>query len=389
MSESPNAPLLSILSGCFPNAKSLEITCDNELVEGKVEFHEDTVSQNPESGEEISWQDKGEEMDINKGRLSNESGPFCNKILLIISVPDEGNIEPIKKECCKTVGADGGKLQLESFGIELEIPPGAIVSKEPQEISLRVLTDTPNLGNTKEEMSACFGVQCLAPDDLVLRSPVTYTIPHCAVATLYSRLEAVLYTGEGEYTPDAEVKARILLRNTGLPNCIIERGVLRLQIDHFSWIYIKFIKNLFFRGKQMCCLPFAEKPLPEERMSVIVRVHLFDDLTGEKKMVVQEEQNIGFACIHPATEIPINVTEEDVTMTCFLDYDRVGEAIVEYDDLWRGKDRMASFKLDLTKKPDRVIVDLRVGQNGQRQRELPCVLMFASHCRSSSFQPTT
>ncbi|XP_063971483.1 uncharacterized protein LOC135153106 [Lytechinus pictus] len=358
------------------SSQSLKTSAIDELVEEKVKFHVDTASQNLKGGEEeISWQKKGEEFDVNKGSLSNESAP------------DEGNIEPIKKECCKTVGADGGKLQLESFGIELEIPPGAIDSKEPQEISLRVLTDTPNLGDTKDEMSVCFGVQCLAPDDLVLRSPVTYTIPHCAVATLYSRLEAVLYTGEGEYIPDAEVKARILLRNTGLPNCIIERGVLRLQIDHFSWIYIKFIKNLFFRGKQMCCLPFAEKPLPEERMSVIMRVHLFDDLTGGKKMVVQEEEDIGFARIHPATEIPINVTEEDVTMTCFLENDRVGEAIVEYDDLWRGKDRMASFKLDLTNQPDRVIVDLKVGQNGQRQRDLTCVLKFASHCRSSSFQP--
>ncbi|XP_063960345.1 uncharacterized protein LOC135155319 [Lytechinus pictus] len=116
-------------------------------------------------------------------------------------VPDEGDVETTKKECCKRVGTDGGRLELESFGIELEIPPGAIDSKEPQEISLRVLTDTPNLGDTKEEMSVCFGVQCLAPDDLVLRSPVTYTIPHCAVATRYSSLEAVLYTGEGEYTP--------------------------------------------------------------------------------------------------------------------------------------------------------------------------------------------
>ncbi|XP_041471223.1 uncharacterized protein LOC121420625 [Lytechinus variegatus] len=356
--------------------QSFKTSAIDELVEEKVEFHEDTGSQNPEGGEEeTSWQEKEEEFDVNQGSLPHESAP------------GEGDVETTNKECCKRVGADGGRLQLESFGIELEIPPGAINSKEPQEISLRVLTDTPNLGDTEKEMSVCFGVQCLAPDDLVLRSPVTYKIPHCAVANRYSSLEAVLYTGEGEYTPDADVKERILLRNTGLPNCVIEKGVLRLQIDHFSWLFIRFIKNLFFRGKQMCCLPFAEQPLPEERMSVIVRVHLFDDLTGEKKMVVQEEQDIGFARIHPATEIPINVTEEDVTMACFLDNDRVREAIVEYDDLWRGKDRIADFELDLTNQPPRVIVDLKVGQNGQRQKDLKCVLKFASHCRSSSFQP--
>ncbi|XP_041471279.1 uncharacterized protein LOC121420684 [Lytechinus variegatus] len=324
---------------------------------------------------------KKKERKLTSTKEACQMNQCCNKILLIISVLDEGNIEPIKKECCKTVGADGGKLQLESFGIELEIPPGAIDSKEPQEISLCVLTDTPNLGDTKEEMSVCFGVQCLVPDDLVLRSPVTFTIPHCSVATLYSRLEAVLYTGEGEYTPDADVKERILLRNTGLPNCIIERGVLRLQIDHFSWIFIKFIKNLFFRGKQMCCLPFAEQPLPEERMSVIVRVHLFDDITGLKEMVMHEEHALGFGHIYPSTEVPINVTEEDVTMTCVIEDDRVGEAIVKYDDLWRCKDRMRSFNLDLTNQPDRVVLNLQVGQKGRPQEELLCLLKFTAQGR--------
>ncbi|XP_030834457.1 uncharacterized protein LOC105436819 [Strongylocentrotus purpuratus] len=114
---------------------------------------------------------------------------------------DEVNVKPIKMECCKRVGVEGDKLQLDSFGIELEIPPGAIDCEAPQEISLCVLTDTSNLGNSKEEMSVCFGVQCLAPDDLVLQLPVTYTIPHCAVIARYSSVEAVLYTGQGEYSP--------------------------------------------------------------------------------------------------------------------------------------------------------------------------------------------
>ncbi|XP_063960146.1 uncharacterized protein LOC129266951 [Lytechinus pictus] len=353
------------------SSQSLKKSAIDKLAEIKVECHKDTGSQNPEGGEEeISWQEKEEEFDVNKGSLSNES------------VPDEGDVETTKKECCKRVGADGGRLRLESFGIELEIPPGAIDSKEPQEISLHVLTDTPNLGYTKDEMSVCFGVQCLAPDDLVLRSPVTYTIPHCAVATRYSSLEAVLYTGEGEYTSDAEVKERILLTRSGIPNCIIEKDVLRLQMDHFSWFSLGFINSLFFRGKQMCCLPFAEKALPVERVPVILRVHLFDDIRGNEEMIMRKENRVGFDVIHPATELPINVTEEDVTMTCFIKDDRVGDAIVEYNDLWRGADRMRSFRLDLTNQPDRALVDLKVGQKGQRQEELICILRFTSLSRS-------
>ena len=123
------------------------------------------------------------------------------EISLMIFILDEVNVKPIKMECCKRVGVEGGTLQLDFFGIELEIPPGAIDSEVPQDICLRVLTDTPNIVNSKEEMSVCFGVQCLAPDDLVLKLPVTYTIPHCAVITRYSSVKAVLYTGEGEYSP--------------------------------------------------------------------------------------------------------------------------------------------------------------------------------------------
>ncbi|XP_063971481.1 uncharacterized protein LOC135158117, partial [Lytechinus pictus] len=289
------------------SSQPLKTSPIDELAEEKVEFHEYTGSQNPEGREEeTSWQEKEEEYDVNQ-------------------VPDGGDVETTKKECCKRVGADGGKLQLESFGIELEIPPGAIDSKEQQEIFLRVLTDTPDLGDTKEEMSVCFSLQTLAPSDLVLRSPVTYTIPHCAVATRYSSLEAVLYTGEGEYTSDAEVNERILLTRSGIPNCIIEKDVLRLQMDHFSWFSLGFIKSLLFRGKQMCCLPFTKKPPPERRVPVILRVHLYDDIKGKEEMVIQKEDRVGFAHIHPSTEVPINVTEEDVTMTCFIEDDCVGE----------------------------------------------------------------
>eukprot|EP00057_Strongylocentrotus_purpuratus_P010486 XP_011664960.1 PREDICTED: uncharacterized protein LOC105438624 isoform X1 [Strongylocentrotus purpuratus] len=239
---------------------------------------------------------------------------------------DEIKVKRIKMECCRRVGVDGGKLQLDTFGIELEIPPGAIESEAPQDISLRVLTDTPNLGNSKEEMSVCFGVQCLAPDDLVLKLPVTYIIPHCAVIPRYSSVEAVLYTGEGEYSTDAEVKERIPLTQSGIPNCNIKRDILSLQMNHFSWAYIRLkIKNFFFRGKRLCCLPFAQKLLPEERTPVVLRAHLYDDMKGSKEMVCQE-QDIGFACIHPEVEVLINVAEVDIIMTCFIEGDSIGES---------------------------------------------------------------
>nr|XP_054760696.1 uncharacterized protein LOC129266963 [Lytechinus pictus] len=255
------------------SSQTLKTSAIDKLSEVKVKFHEDTGSQNPEGGEEeTSWQEKEEEFDVNQESLPNET------------VPDERDVKTTKKECCKRIGADGGRLRLESFGIELEIPPGAI-GKEPQEISLRVLTDTPNIGDTKEEMSVCFGVQCLAPDDLVLRSPVTFSIPHCAVATLYFSLKAVLYTGEGEYSPHAVIKERKVLSSSGIPSCKIMKDVLELKMDHFSWAKIMIrIKNFFFRGKRMCFVPFKEKYLSLAKTPLILHANFYDDVEGNKEV---------------------------------------------------------------------------------------------------------
>ncbi|XP_041470351.1 uncharacterized protein LOC121419931 [Lytechinus variegatus] len=334
------------------SSQSLKTSAIDELAEEKVEFHEDTGSQNPVGGEEeTSWQEKEEEFDVNHGSLTNES------------VPDEGDVETTKKECCKRVGADGGRLLLESFGIELEIPPGAIDSKEPQEISLRVLTDTPNLGDTEEEMSVCFGVQCLVPDDLVLRSPVTYTIPHCAVATRYSGLKAVLYSGEGKYSPHALIKERKVLSMSGIPSCNIMKDVLELRMDHFSWAKIKImIRNVFFRGKRMCCWPFKQMNLPLAKTPVILHAHLFDDVKGNKE-VEEKEKKLGFIPAHIEQNVLVQKAEVDLEMGCYVKNEPIGDiAVVSFERLKSGIRICQPFQLDFSNHPDNVAVLLKAGQ---------------------------
>ncbi|XP_063960156.1 uncharacterized protein LOC135155203 isoform X4 [Lytechinus pictus] len=284
-----------------------------------------------------------------------------------------GNVETAKRECCKRVGVHGGTLQLESFGIELEIPPGAIDSKEPQEISLRVLTDTPNLGDTNEEMSVCFGVQCLAPGDLVVRSPVTYTIPHCAATTRYSSLKAVLYTGEGEYSPHAVVKERKVLSRSGIPSCNIMKDVLELKMDHFSWAKIKiWIKSFFFRGKRMCCWPFKQMNLPLAKTPVILHAHLYDDLKGNKKVVREDEEELGFTPAHIEQNVFIKKAEVDLEMGCYVKKKKIGEiAVVSFDRLTSGTRICEPFELDFSNHPDSVAVSLRAGQT--KELEVKCL----------------
>ncbi|XP_063959260.1 uncharacterized protein LOC135154945 [Lytechinus pictus] len=321
------------------SSQSLKTSAIDKLSEVKVEFHEDTGSQNPEGGEEeTSWQEKEEEFDVNKGSLSNES------------VPDEGDVETTKKECCKRVGADGGRLRLESFGIELEIPPGAIKSKEPQEICLRVLTDTPNLGDSKDEMSICFGVQCLAPDDLILRSPVTYTLPHCAVAARYSSLQAVLYSGEGEYSPHAVIKERKVLSQSGIPSCKIKKDVLELKMDHFSWAKIKImIKNLFFRGKRMCFVPFKEKNLPLTKTPLILHANFYDDVQGNKETVKSDQEELGYKPAYDEQHVFIKKAEVDLKVTYCVDGNEERSAVrpiclAHRGETWGSKCRPSSVR---------------------------------------------
>nr|XP_054760693.1 uncharacterized protein LOC129266960 [Lytechinus pictus] len=291
-------------------------------------------------------------------------------------VPDDGDVETTNKECCKRVGADGGRLRLESFGIELEIPPGAIDSNEPHEISLRALIHTPNLGDTKEEMSVCFGVQCLAPDDLVLRSPVTYTIPHCAVASRYSGLEAVLYTGEGEYSSHAVVKERKVLSRSGIPSCKIMKDVLELKMDHFSWAKIKiWIKNFFFRGKRMCFWPFKQMNLPLAKTPVILHAHLFDDVKGNKQEVKENEKIQGLIPAHIYLPVLVQKAEVDLEMRCYVKKELIGDiAVVSFEKLTSGTRICEDFELDLGNHPDIVAVSIKAGQT--KKLEVRCLIQL-------------
>eukprot|EP00057_Strongylocentrotus_purpuratus_P006609 XP_011661083.1 PREDICTED: uncharacterized protein LOC105436804 [Strongylocentrotus purpuratus] len=277
----------------------------DELVRAtaRVQVHEEqTDTQNTEEEE------KEEEEEEEEDYIALESLPH-----------ETDEVIKIKMECSKRVGVEGGRLQLDPFGIELEIPPGAIDSEAPQDISLSVLTDTSNLGNNKEEMSVCFGVQCLAPNDLVLQLPVTYTIPHCAVitGTRYSSVEVVLYTGEGEYSP--VVKERGILSTSGIPSCTITKDVLKLKMNHFSWAKIKLmIKNFFFKGKKMRCRPFKEKNLPLQKTPVILRAHLYDAIKGNCELIKRQEEEQEFVPAHPEQEVVIQAAESDLKMTCYV-----------------------------------------------------------------------
>ena len=97
---------------------------------------------------------------------------------------------------------DGGIVQLEKFGIRLEVPPNALTSDQRQLISLTVITDLRQLtqhledGSEEDEVFAAFGIQCM-PDGLKFNVPITVTIPHAIDLATIGDVTPVLYSSSG------------------------------------------------------------------------------------------------------------------------------------------------------------------------------------------------
>ncbi|XP_063959932.1 uncharacterized protein LOC135155130 [Lytechinus pictus] len=220
-------------------------------------------------------------------------------------------------------------------------------------------------------MSVCFGVQCLAPDDLILRSPVTYTLPHCAVAALYSSLQAVLYSGEGKYSPHAVIKERKVLSRTGIPCCKIRKDVLELRMDHFSWAKIKIMfKHFFFRGKRMCFVPFKEKNLTLTKTPLILHANFYDDVQGNKETVKSDQEELGYKPAYDEQHVLIKKAEVDLKVTYCVDGNEERSAIISFCRLIHGPKICEPVKFDVPKQPDNVQISMRAGQT--KELEVNC-----------------
>lgn len=60
-------------------------------------------------------------------------------------------------------------------------------------------------------------------------------------------------------------------------------------MDHFGWLDITLVKNIFLQRKKMCCWPFIEKNLALQKTPVILHVHvhahLYDAIEGNSKLI--------------------------------------------------------------------------------------------------------
>ena len=98
----------------------------------------------------------------------------------------------------ENIGSGGGIIELQEFGIKLNVPPNAVSTMHSSPIKLSVITDVSRYVQIQDdEIAATFGFQCL-PEGLQLDKPVSVTIPHCAVVRNSESLTPVIYSGRGE-----------------------------------------------------------------------------------------------------------------------------------------------------------------------------------------------
>ncbi|XP_063960167.1 uncharacterized protein LOC135155203 isoform X14 [Lytechinus pictus] len=192
-------------------------------------------------------------------------------------------------------------------------------------------------------------------------------------AGILSKLDKALIQPFRTSSMDAVVKERKVLSRSGIPSCNIMKDVLELKMDHFSWAKIKiWIKSFFFRGKRMCCWPFKQMNLPLAKTPVILHAHLYDDLKGNKKVVREDEEELGFTPAHIEQNVFIKKAEVDLEMGCYVKKKKIGEiAVVSFDRLTSGTRICEPFELDFSNHPDSVAVSLRAGQT--KELEVKCL----------------
>ena len=95
----------------------------------------------------------------------------------------------------KLIDGNGGIITVESWGIQMSIPPGAV--RRPVEISIAALRNAPDLEMQDGEMLAACGLQC-SPSGFDFHSPVMIKIPHCAKFPASADIQVVLYTSDSD-----------------------------------------------------------------------------------------------------------------------------------------------------------------------------------------------
>ncbi|XP_072170271.1 UNC5C-like protein [Diadema setosum] len=210
---------------------------------------------------------------------------------------------------------------MEEYGVRMLIPPGAIGTGRSELISMELLSTTPRINLSPDEMIIGWALRC-EPSHLQFNKAITITIPHCAEMVRPDNIRTACYCWS-EYRdgqPYAVTKIEGHQREGGsdVQTCTVLKGSVELRINHFCWYLVTMFWNSIFSWrrirKRVLITPFMPRSMPQSRV-LYLRIHVYDDMPGIDKKIRSEEHEWGYNIVHPSVDLTFD-PGMDVTVRC-------------------------------------------------------------------------
>ncbi|XP_072166181.1 uncharacterized protein [Diadema setosum] len=200
------------------------------------------------------------------------------------------------------------------------IPAGAIETGS-QLISLEILSKTPRINLSPDEMVVCWAFRC-EPSHLEFKKSITIEMPHCAEMAIPDDVHTAFYSWseyqDGHPYGMTRIEGHQEDGDKDVPTCIVRKGYLELRINHFSWNLLSLIWNSIpsWRTirKRVLITPYMPRSMPQSRV-LHLRIHVYDDVEGHDKKILSEERDSGYKIVHPSTDLNLD-PGIDVAVRC-------------------------------------------------------------------------
>ncbi|XP_072170064.1 UNC5C-like protein [Diadema setosum] len=261
----------------------------------------------------------------------------------------------------------GGELVMEEYGVRMLIPAGAIETGR-ELISLELLSTTPRINLSPDEMIVCWALRC-EPSHLEFKKTITITTPHCAEMVEPDDVCTACYCWseyrDGQPYAVTKIEGHQGEGGRNVQTCTVLKEYLELRINHFSWHLMSLIrKNIpSWRRikKRVLITPYMPRSMPQSRV-LHLRIHVYDDQKGHDEKIMFEEGKSGYSIVHPSVVLGFE-RRIDVTLRC-EDHtlQNVHEKVVPFMDIFHNYRSVVSVELDFRhQQTNQKFITLHVG----------------------------
>ncbi|XP_072170069.1 uncharacterized protein [Diadema setosum] len=200
---------------------------------------------------------------------------------------------------------------MKEYGVRMLIPAGAI-ERGNQFISLELLSTTPPINLSPNEMVVCWAFRC-EPSHLEFKKTITITTPHCAQIVKPGDVCTACYCWseyrDGQPYAVTKIEGHQEEGGRDVQTITVLKGCLELRINHFSG----YLLSLFWDSipswrtirKRVLITPYMPRSMPESRV-LLLRIHVYDHLEGRDEKIMSEERESGYKMVHPSMDLEVD-----------------------------------------------------------------------------------